>query len=187
MRMAIRTVDLLHAIFISVVRASRPWQTGARTVEFELRFLPYGWAHSDENPCRPDGWINLPLFELGKKIWSWLNIESHPDGLLKRPDGCKLEQIGASRYRGRSKRESMSSGQMMLRIASHPDSMLRRPDGWSLDSLVFGREDTLSGRLTGNRNFWLENYAEFSEELWIVESLLKSIFTYKWFCPTEWG
>jgi len=39
---AVQTVDLLHAISISVERASGPWQTGVRTVEFELRFLPYG-------------------------------------------------------------------------------------------------------------------------------------------------
>jgi hypothetical protein len=39
--MAVQTVDLLHAISIFVERASGPWQTGVRTVEFELRFLPY--------------------------------------------------------------------------------------------------------------------------------------------------
>jgi hypothetical protein len=39
------------------------------------------------------------------KLWS--NTEGRPDELLKRPDGCKLEQFEASRHRGRS-------GQMML-------------------------------------------------------------------------
>jgi hypothetical protein len=37
------------------------------------------------------------------------NTEGRPDGLLNRPDGCKLEQFEASRHRGRSKRESTSS------------------------------------------------------------------------------
>jgi len=40
--MAVRTVDLLHAIYVSVERAFGQWQTGVRTVEFELTFLPYG-------------------------------------------------------------------------------------------------------------------------------------------------
>jgi hypothetical protein len=40
--MAVQTVDLLHAISIFVECASGRWQTGVRTVEFELRFLPYG-------------------------------------------------------------------------------------------------------------------------------------------------
>jgi hypothetical protein len=65
--MVVRTVDLLHAISIFVDHASGPWQTDVRTVEFELRFLPYGVARPDGNPRRPDGCSNLPIFELGKK------------------------------------------------------------------------------------------------------------------------
>jgi hypothetical protein len=38
----------------------------------------------------------------GKKSHSWSNIEWRLDVLLKRPDGCKLEQFEASRHRGRS-------------------------------------------------------------------------------------
>jgi hypothetical protein len=66
--MAVGTVDLLHTISKFVERLSGPWQTVVRTVEFELRFLPYGVAYPDGNPRRPDGCSNLPLFELGKKI-----------------------------------------------------------------------------------------------------------------------
>jgi hypothetical protein len=87
----IRTVDLLHAISISIERASGPWQTGVRIVEFELRFLTYVLAHPDGNPRRPDGFSNLPLYELGKKSKASIT-ESRPDGLLRRPNGCKLEQ-----------------------------------------------------------------------------------------------
>jgi len=45
--------------------------TDVRTVVFELRFLPYVfWKESEA--CS--------------------NTEGRPDGLLSRPDGCKLEQ-----------------------------------------------------------------------------------------------
>jgi hypothetical protein len=66
--MVVQTVDLLHAIFISVERASGRWQTGVRTVEFELRFLPHGVARPDRNPRRPNGCSNLLIFAFGKKI-----------------------------------------------------------------------------------------------------------------------
>jgi len=39
-----------------------------------------------------------------------LNTERHPDGLLRRPDGCKLEQ-------------------KLLDIVKGPDGNPRRPDG----------------------------------------------------------
>jgi len=48
-------------------------QTGVRTVEFELRFLPYGEARPDKNPRLPDGCINLPLFELWKENMKLIN------------------------------------------------------------------------------------------------------------------
>jgi hypothetical protein len=56
--------------------------------------------------------------------------------LLKRPNGCKLEQFEASRHRGRS-------GQKVL--------FIRTDD--ALDSCAFGRYVTSSGRLAGNRIF----------------------------------
>jgi hypothetical protein len=65
--------------------------TGVRMVVFELWFLPYVWARSNGNPRRLDGLINLPIFEIGKKIWSWSIAGRRPDGLLSRPNGCKLE------------------------------------------------------------------------------------------------
>jgi hypothetical protein len=52
--MAVRTVDFLHAISISVERASGRWQIGVRAVEFELRFLPYRVARPDGNLRHPD-------------------------------------------------------------------------------------------------------------------------------------
>jgi hypothetical protein len=90
--MAVRTVDLQHAISISVVRASGPlkagvrtveaksaisisdapasrrWQTGVRAVVFELRFLPYVRVCQDGNPRRPDSCINHPITEHRKNL-----------------------------------------------------------------------------------------------------------------------
>jgi len=100
--------------------ASGPWgwtserlifyMTSIRTVEFELRFLPYGWARSDGNPRCPDGCSNLPLFELGRKSEASRSL-SRLDGLLRRPDRCKLEQ-------------------KLLDAEEGLDGNPRRPDGW---------------------------------------------------------
>jgi hypothetical protein len=40
--------------------------------------------------------VIFPYLCFGKKSCSWLNIECRPDVLLKRLDGCKLEQFEAS-------------------------------------------------------------------------------------------
>jgi len=156
--------------------------TDVRTVVFELQFLPYEWARPDGNPRRPDGFINLPLFELGKKIWSWSITGCHPERLLRRPDGCKLEpklhdtEEGPDENPRRpdewclvcraSGRNGTSSGRLELWIDEHPDGMARRPDDCQ-----------------GTDFSWLANSAETMEHFWIAESLLKNIFTYKWFCP----
>jgi hypothetical protein len=49
----------------------------------------------------------FPYLILERKSKAWSNTESRPDGLLNRPDVCNLEQLEASRHRGRS-------GQMMI-------------------------------------------------------------------------
>jgi len=56
----------------------------------------------------------FPYLILERKSEAWSNIESRPDGLLKCPDGCKLEQFEASRHKDRSGRESTPSRRMML-------------------------------------------------------------------------
>jgi hypothetical protein len=38
---------------------------------------------------------------LERNLEAWSNTESRPDVLLKRPNGCKLEQFKTSRHRGR--------------------------------------------------------------------------------------
>jgi hypothetical protein len=58
--------------------------------------------------------VIFPYLILERKYEAWSNIESRPDGLLKRPDGCKLVEFEALRHRGRSGWEFMLSGRMML-------------------------------------------------------------------------
>jgi hypothetical protein len=120
--------------------------TDVQTVVFELRFLPYVWARPDGNPRRPKVCINLPLFELGKKIWSWSITGRSPDGLLRCPNGCKLEQKlldadecpdgNPRRPEGwcfvcrASKRYGTSSRRLELWTDERPDEMTCHPDGW---------------------------------------------------------
>jgi hypothetical protein len=129
---------------------------------------------------------HISVLERNPKSWS--NTESCPDVLLKRPDGCKLEQFETSRHRGRSEREVLviwtddalnrweserydtSSGRLMLWIYGRSEGMTCRSDGWQ-------EIDFLPCKLC--KIFW--------NHFWIAESLLKSIFTNKWFCPTECG
>jgi hypothetical protein len=182
MGMNVQTVDLLHAISISVGRMSGPLQAGVRTVEFELRFLPYGWARPDGNPHCPDGCRNLPLFELGKKseairslrvVWmgcwdvrtdaSWNRSFSMQRRVwtkihIVRTDDALVCQV--------SGRYGTSSGRLELWTNERPDGMARRPDGWQ-----------------GTEISDLQTVQNLLKYFWIVESLLKSIFTYNWFCP----
>jgi hypothetical protein len=71
-------------------------------------------------------------------------------------------------------------------IKSWPDGMTHRPDRWS-----FGQLGVRTGRhvvRTAGRepNFLTcKLYKIFRKHFWIAESSLKSIFTTKWFCPTE--
>jgi hypothetical protein len=113
--------------------------TDVRTVVFELWVLPYVLARLDGNPRRQDGCINLPLFELGKKIWSWSITGSRLDGLLRSPDGCKLEQKVLDTVKGPDEwclvclacgRYATSSGRLELEIDERQNGMTRRPNGW---------------------------------------------------------
>jgi len=47
----------------------------------------------------------FPYMCFGKKSHSLSNTKCHPDVLLKRPNGYKLEQFEASRHRGRSEQK----------------------------------------------------------------------------------
>jgi hypothetical protein len=50
----------------------------------------------------------FPYLCLERNPEAWSNTEGRLEGLLDRPDVCKLEQFEASRHRGRSGRESTS-------------------------------------------------------------------------------
>jgi hypothetical protein len=147
-------------------------------------FSTSGWESTSSGRLQQSSHICV-LKEI-LKLWS--NTEGRLDGLLKRPDGCKMEQFEASRHRGRpgwkvlvvrmddavdcrsSKWFDTSSGRMVLWIVWRPDCMTRCLDG---------------KQGTGFSELW--SVQNFLEALWIVESLLKSIITKKWFCSTECG
>jgi hypothetical protein len=82
---------------------------------------------------------------LERNLETWSNTESRSNVLLKRPDRCKLEQFETSRHKGRFGREVL--------VVWNDDA---------LDRWVFGRYDTSSRRLAGNRIFCLANCAESS-------------------------
>jgi hypothetical protein len=128
----------LHVISMQRFRASGPggWSSGQlmRCTQFPYLML----ACPDHANWRPGVWIWIAILTLWmsgsgresmssrwlqqsshicvleRNLESWSNTESHPDRLLNRPNGCKLEQFEASRHRERSGRESMSSRRMML-------------------------------------------------------------------------
>jgi len=116
-------------------------------------------SHPDHEDWHPDVWIlnailalwmsvsgrfhivqtvaaNFPYLYFGKKSRSWSNTECHPDVVLKRPEGCKLEQFKASQYRGRSEWKVL---------------VIRTDD--ALDSWVSGQYITSLGRLQGIQFF----------------------------------
>jgi hypothetical protein len=90
----IRTVDLMHAIFISDARVSGPWGPLVRTSGFELRYLPYGWARLDRNPHRPDGCSDLPITVLWKEI---LKLVEHWESSRRAAETSGRMQVGAVR------------------------------------------------------------------------------------------
>jgi hypothetical protein len=92
--------------------------------------LAYVWAHPDWNPRRPDGCINLPLFELWKENLKLIDHWSS-SGRAAEKSGRMEARTEASRCSEGSGRKSTSSGWMMLGLSGRPDGMARRPDGWN--------------------------------------------------------
>jgi hypothetical protein len=127
--MVVRTVDLMHAISISDARASRP------------KGLTFGRLDFECDTCLMNEHVRtvaaiFPYLCFGRKSHSWSNTECRSDVLLKRIDGCKLEQFEASRHRG------MSEWKVLV---------VRTKD--ALDSWVSGWYITSSEWLAGNRFF----------------------------------
>jgi hypothetical protein len=113
-RMVVRTVDEMHTISISDARTSRPCWLASRRLDLNCdTFLMDERVHMGFHVVRTVAAIFSYLC-LERNPEAWSNTESHPDGLLNRADGWKLEQFEASRHRGRSGRKSTSFGRMML-------------------------------------------------------------------------
>jgi hypothetical protein len=105
-RMVVRTVDLMHTISISKAHASGLWWLASGRLDLncdtclidlvrpEGESTSFGRLQQSSHIC---------VLERNPEAWS--NTECRPDRLLKRPDGCKLEQFEASRHRGRSGRK----------------------------------------------------------------------------------
>jgi hypothetical protein len=71
----------------------------------------------------------FPYLILERKSEAWSNTEGRPDGLLKRPNGCKLEQKLLNSMDGTD--GNPSSGRMMLWSVGRSDGMARLQDGWN--------------------------------------------------------
>jgi hypothetical protein len=141
----VRTIDLMHAISIYKARMSGPWRPSSRRLNFEC-----ATCLIDERVQTGIHIIRMvaavfPYLCFGKKSHSWSNTEWLLDVLLKRPDGCKLEQFKASRHRGRSRRKVL---------------VVRTDD--ALDSWASRRYIMSSGQLQGIRFLWLVDCAESS-------------------------
>jgi hypothetical protein len=137
--------------------------TGIRTFGFELRYLPYGWVRPDRNPRRPDNCSILSISVFWKKI---LRLDRT---LRVVRMGCWIVRTNAS-----------WSSSKLLDTKEGPDGNPCRPIGWcfslkcvwtawhvvrtadALDNWASEWYDTSSGRLAGNRIFWLANWAESS-------------------------
>jgi len=146
--MVIRTADEMHAVFISDARASGPSWLASRCLDLKC------------NTCLMDESIQTgfhvvwtaaaisPYMCLERNPKAWSKSESRLDGLLNHPNECMLEEFEASWHRGRSGRESTSSGRddalvwcasrrydtlsggLMQWPAGCLDGMTCRPDGW---------------------------------------------------------
>jgi len=135
----------MHAISISVARASGPWRLASGRLDFECdTCLMDERGRTGIHIVRTAAAI-FPYLCFGRKSHSWSNTECLSDVLLKRPDGCKLEQFEASRHRGRSGRKV---------------PVVRTDD--ALDRWASRRYITSFGQLQGIRFFYLIDCAESS-------------------------
>jgi len=110
----VQTADLMHVISISNARTSGPCRLASERLD-----LNWDTCLMDERVRKGYHVVQtvaaiFPYLCLDRNPEAWLNTDDHPDGLLNRSDGCKLEHFKASRHKGRSGRESTSSGRMML-------------------------------------------------------------------------
>jgi hypothetical protein len=128
--MVVRTVDLMHAISISDARASGPRGLTSESLDFECdTCLMDERVRTGIHVVRMIAAI-FPYLCFGEKSRSWSNTECRPDVLLKRRDGCKLEQFKASQHRGRSGRKVLVVLTENALDSWASEGMSRRPDDW---------------------------------------------------------
>jgi hypothetical protein len=84
--MAIRTVDLQHAISISDEGASGPWQTVVWTIEFELRTCLKETCVRTVYHIVQTVEVIYPYLNFGKNL-KLDRLRGVRDGLLRLPDG----------------------------------------------------------------------------------------------------
>jgi hypothetical protein len=113
--------------------------TDVRTIVFELRFLPYEWARPDGNLRRPDGCINLPLFELWKENMKLIDHWTS-SGRAAETSGWMQAGTEASWCSEGSRLKSTSSEWMIL-------GLLGVRTVGTVDRWASGRDDMSSGRL----------------------------------------
>jgi hypothetical protein len=94
----------------------------------------------------------FPYLNFGKKIWSWSITGSRPDGPLRRPDGCKLEQ-------------------KLIDVVKGPEGNPRRPDVWCL--VCLGVRTVWYVVRTAGREPAFLTCRIFWKYFWIAESLVK--------------
>jgi hypothetical protein len=180
-RMVVRMVDLMHA---------RPdhadWHPDVWIWIAILALWMSTFGRESTSSRRLQQSSHICVLERNPEAWS--NTEDRPDELLNRLDGCKLEQFEAFRHRGRSGRESISSGRMMLYSDGRPDGLTRRPDGWCIGQLGVRTEWHVvrtAGR--GPKFLTCKLCRIFWRHFWIVESLIKKHLYKEVIFPTEYG
>jgi len=158
-------VEVESTVTIYDAPESGPQLLDVRTVNFELRFLPYGDTHLDRIPHRPDGWLIFPFLELGKNQWTVQELI----GVRTCCWNIRTEQAGieTSRYSVGVWTEGARRPDGWCLSNWCPDGMTRRPDGWNSGQRASKRDDTSSRRLTGNSN---------SSIFFAVQSLLKMLW-----------
>jgi len=105
MKADVLTVKLIHAISIYEAWASGPWRLASRGLNFVcMTCLMKDSVRMRTHIVRTVA-VVFPYLCFGKKSHSWSNTEWRPDVLLRRLNGCNLEQFEASRHRGRSRQK----------------------------------------------------------------------------------
>jgi hypothetical protein len=164
--------------------------TDVRTVVFELRFLPYVWARPDGNPRRPDCCSNLPIYELGKNLKLGRTLDViQTDCWVVRTD-CWVVQMDASSHRSFSMQWRVQTEIHVVQADNawsvwHPNGMARRPNGWSYRQMSVRMRWHVIWMADREPILLTCNQCRISEILLNSGLPVKSIFTYKWFCPKQ--